>query len=435
MRVILVFLFFIFTQQVLSQDTLYKISGKVIDDKTKQPIANVGVQIYGTLWGAATDSNGFFKLSVKENAVLLKFLIVGYEDKIIKISSKNYTGFVVALSQKTQQLKEIVINGSPIEAVIKSEDSNVLDYDFYDDNILMITYRNDLSKAKLFLLSPSFDTLSRLKLPAEPTELYKDCLGNNHVVCQNDVYQIYLDSTLNLKLLTPKDIKTFAAMLYPCVAEDSLNLYIIKKQGSELVHASIGADYYSPNHTLDYFAVNKLNRQVNHLINVADERSKRYRDDEAFAEANKMAAGMYAHGGGPQQDRYFLEKIVIKEVFAPLYNINGIMYVFDFINLGILNFSSSGQLQNKVEMKFQLGLNFKREMCIDKKTGKAFAVFETDGVTEIKEMNLNTGNINQTYKVPYPFIKKIKAYDNYIYFLYKGNQDLDTRFLSRLKLN
>ena len=42
MRFILVFLLFIFTQSVLSQDTLYKISGKVIDDKTKQPIANVG---------------------------------------------------------------------------------------------------------------------------------------------------------------------------------------------------------------------------------------------------------------------------------------------------------------------------------------------------------------------------------------------------------
>ncbi|HKC67554.1 MAG TPA: carboxypeptidase-like regulatory domain-containing protein, partial [Bacteroidia bacterium] len=227
----------------MSQDTLYKISGKVIDVKTKQPIANVSVQIYETLWGTATDSNGFFKLSVKENTALLKFLIVGYEDKIIKLSDKNYTGFVIALSQKTQQLKEIVINSSPIETIVKSEDSNVLDYDFYDDNILMITYRNDLSKAYLFLLNPAFDTLSRLKLPAEPVELFKDCMGNNHVVCQKDIYQIYLDSTLSLKLLPPKDIKTFAALLYSCVAQDSLNLYIIKKQGSQLINAHVGADY------------------------------------------------------------------------------------------------------------------------------------------------------------------------------------------------
>ena len=111
------------------------------------------------------------------------------------------------------------------------------------------------------------------------------------------------------------------------------------------------------------------------------------------------------------------------------------MYVFDFINSGILNFSPGGQLQNKVEMKFNLSLDFKREMCVDEKTGKAFAIFEPNGFTEVKEINVNTGNINQTYKIPYPFIKKIKAHDNYIYFLYKGNQYSDTRFLSRLRLN
>lgn len=435
-KIIVVLVFMVSFSSCFAQDTLYKVSGKVIDDKTKKPIANVGVQLYGTLYGTSTDSNGVLKLSVKENNILLKFSIIGYEDKFIRLGYKAYYRFVVALSQKTQELKEVVINGSPTEAVAKNNEYNVLDYDFYDNNILLIGYRNDLSKAKLYLLSPAFDTLSKLKLPEEPTELYKDCLGNNHVVCQNTVYQIYLDSALNLKLLPPQSIKTFTQLLYPCVAADSANLYIINKQGSELKDVGIGAPFYTPNYIIDYSYYNEYTKQYNHFVNITDERTKQLRDEEPLFEQQKEAAGMYKHGGGPTQDRLDLETMIIKEIFAPLYILNNKVYIFDFINNRLQNYSRKGGLLKDVEMTFHNeDKRWKRQMCTDEKNGRAFAVFELNGISTVKEINIVNGKVIKSYKIPFPFVKKIKAHDGYIYFLYKGVQYYDTRYLSRLKLD
>jgi carboxypeptidase-like protein len=444
-RIISLLFIFILINSIFAQDTLYKVSGKVIDEKTKLLISNVAVQIYGTLYGTATDSTGHFKFSIKDKDVLFKFSIIGYEDKYVRVNYKAYNGFTITLPQKTNLLKEVVINGSPIETVVKSEDSNILDYEFYDDNILLITYRNDLTKSKLYLLSPSFDTLSRLKIPEEPTGLFKDCLGNNHIVCENSLYQIYLDSAFNLSLLPAQSIKKFADLLYSCVAEDSLNLYFIKKTGSKLIPSTIGAPIKTHNHTIDYFYFNKLNKKSNHLVNIVDEKTKELREGEQRLEKQKEAAGMYETehykitiGGGPGQDRYFLETIAIKEVFAPLYKLNNKIYVFDYINSNISNYSSKGELLSKVDIEFHKTKpmrSWKREMCVDEKTGKAFAIFELNGTTTIKEINITNGQINQSYQIPFSFVKKIKAHDNYIYFLYKGAQYSDTRYLSRLKIN
>ncbi|MGZ6519743.1 MAG: carboxypeptidase-like regulatory domain-containing protein, partial [Bacteroidia bacterium] len=401
------------TNPVFSQDTLFKINGKVIDDITKQPIKSVSVQINGTLKGTATDSNGLFKLSVKEKDLILIFSITGYDSKSIKANYKSYSKLVIELSQKTEVLNEVVINASPIENVIKNKNSNVLDYDFYRDNILLITYRNDLSKSKLILINQSFDTISKINIPGEPTGLFKDCLGNNYIVCENSIYQIYLDS-FNLRLFPAQTIENFETILYPCVAEDSLNLYLIKKYGAQPVETGFHV-FNSPSHTINYSYVNKSTKKKSNLVDIVDEEMIRKRKDELRFEKSKQASGMYEHGS-PGQDRLFFETIVIKEVYAPLYNIKDKIYIFDYIDSCILKYSSNGQLINKVEIKFQNDKHWKRQMCVDEKSGKAFAVFETNGITELKEINLTNGQINQSYKIPFVFVKNIKAQDNYIYF-------------------
>ena len=421
------------SSSLFAQNTLFKITGTVLDEATQLPLKSSNVQIIGSLRGSTTDSNGVFSFSIAEKDVALKFSSIGYEDKFIKVNYKLYDNLVVVLSQKTQVLNEIIINSSPIETVVKSKNNNVLDYDFYKENILLITYGNSLSKSKLILINQSFDTISKINIPEEPTQLFKDCLGNIHVICENNMYQVYLDSS-NLRFLPAENIKNFEKILYPCVAEDSSNLYIIKKEGSELIDVGAFRPFYSHNHTISYSYINKFNKKRNSLAAIVDEETTQLRNDEGQIEKSKQNAGMYKHGS-QAQDRIFLEIIVIKEIFAPLYKIHDTIYIFDYINSNIQSYSSNGRLLKKIGIKFHLGKNWKREMCVDEKNAKAFAIFESNGITEIKEVNIATGEINQSYKIPFTFIKNIKANDGYIYFLYKGKDYQDTRYLSRLKIN
>jgi hypothetical protein len=420
------------TGLAFSQDSLYKISGRVTDDVTKQPLKNVSIQISGTLQGTTTDSSGLFKLEVRAKDIVLVFSIIGYDNKVIKANYRSYSGLFVGLAQRLQVLNEVVINASPVEQVIVSKKSNVLDYDFYNDHILIITYGNDLSGSKLILINQSFDTLSKINIPEEPTGLFKDCLGNNHVVCEKSIYQVYTDS-FGMHLLPPQPIQSFERVLYPCIAADSSNVYLVKKSGAVPVETGFHV-FDSHNHTVSYTYVNKLTKQQNSLAKITDEELVQKRKEELLYEKNKQAAGLYNHGS-QGQDRLFFETILVKEIYAPLYTIKGRTYIFDYINSFILSYDSRGKLLNRTAIAFHRDKSWKRDMCVDEKSGKAFAIFENKGITEIKEINVNDGQINRSYKIPFIFIKNIKARDGYVYFLYKGPDYIGARCLSRLKVN
>lgn len=421
-----------FARTLFSQDASFKLNGKVIDNTTKLTLSSVSVQINGTLKGTTTDSNGVFDLTIQEKGALLTFSMLGYENKIIKVNSSSSDTLIVELSEIAQILSEITISSSPIENIIKSKGNNVLDYDFYGDNILLITYKNHLSKSKLILLDHSLDTLSKIDIPEEPTGLFKDCLGYDHIVCESSIYQIDNDSS-GLKLLPAEPIQSFEKILYPCVAEDSLNLYFSQKYGSVPVGGTNFHSFNSANNIINYTCINKFTKKKSNLASIADEEMVKKRQEEVEYEQRKLAAGMYTHGS-PEQDRLFFETVMISDVYAPLYKINNSIYIFDYVNSHILRYSSEGKLTQEIDINFHHEKHWKHQMFIDEKSGKAFAMFDGGGITELKEINLNNGKIDNSYKIPFVFVKDIKVRDNYIYFIYKTNDYNSSKCLSRLRI-
>ena len=73
----------------------------------------------------------------------------------------------------------------------------------------------------------------------------------------------------------------------------------------------------------------------------------------------------------------------------------------------------------KLLLSFTKALKFIRDVQVDEKTGKVFALFESNGIIELQEVNLNTGLINASYKIPFIFVNHVKVHDDYIYFIRK----------------
>ncbi|HWY33904.1 MAG TPA: hypothetical protein VNX68_04615, partial [Nitrosopumilaceae archaeon] len=276
---------------------------------------------------------------------------------------------------------------------------------------------------------PLSDTLSIVNLPVEPTKLFKDCLGNNHLVCKDVIYQLYYDSSLHF--LPPKSINDFETILLPCVTQDSLNLYTVEKYGAHPIDIGFRV-FNTNNHGLAYFFINKRNRIKNDLIYIEDEEIIKMSNDEARYERSKQAAGLYKHGS-PEQDRLFAETVIFKEIYAPLFKIDRNVYVFDYINGNIQCFSS-GKFVNTTAITFQKEKHWKKEMYIDEKRHKAYSVFEKNGIVEAREVNLSSGMLGSGIKIPFVFIQNIKIRDGYIYFLYKEKEYQDTRYLSRFRI-
>ncbi|MGZ6555132.1 MAG: carboxypeptidase-like regulatory domain-containing protein, partial [Bacteroidia bacterium] len=73
---LIVMLFFSFSQKGISQNT--KVSGKIIDAVTREPLPFVNIIFKGTIVGAATDIEGRYSLSTAQNVDSIIVSYIGY---------------------------------------------------------------------------------------------------------------------------------------------------------------------------------------------------------------------------------------------------------------------------------------------------------------------------------------------------------------------
>jgi TonB-linked SusC/RagA family outer membrane protein len=100
-----------------SQD-LKKVSGKVVDKQTNEPIVGAAIQVLNTKKqiGTTSDTEGDFTLNVPENAEKIKVSIVGYTSKEVTIA-----GNVLAiLLEPGQILDEVVVTALGLERQSKN---------------------------------------------------------------------------------------------------------------------------------------------------------------------------------------------------------------------------------------------------------------------------------------------------------------------------
>lgn len=455
----LLFLLFCITQ-LYSQDSTFTIKGKVIDVDTKKSLGHVSIQVNGTLRGTETDSSGQFALLLSGERKLLKFSLLGYETVYLNPYAQPGKEELVPMKPKAKLINEVVVSANPLQPMVNSKRSYVLDYDFYGDHILLISYGLSKSSYKVVLIDEKGDTLSIIRAPETPQRLFKDCLGNHYVVCEETIYQVYYNNT-SLQLLPPKSIKDLEGILMPCIAQDSSNLYLVAKHGSYLVTNTIFHDFYSNHTSLSYYYINKALKQKKLLLNVVDEASLRMKADERRLlsakeqgrSGDEMGRVVHTNSKTPPQasmpamssnhrnksvlhsfDVIFSETIVFKEIFAPLYVIKNQLYVFDFVNSKLKSFSASGNLLKESDLALHKDIKWKRSMCIDEAFNKAYTLFERNGITELKEIDLKTGKECHSEKVPVVFAENIKVNKGYIYFLHSGKEADDTRYLSKFKI-
>lgn len=404
------------------------LSGKVLDAETKLPLGNVSISMKGTLSGTLSDSAGTFDLQASGNSAVLNFSMLGYDKKSVKVTKDTKDGLRVELSRKTDLLGEVVISAGPVQVVSKSRRYQVLDYDFYDDHVLMITYV-DPDKSKLVLLGGKNDTLGFRKIPGEPNSLFRDCMGNLHVACKDSIYQAFYNGS-TLSLLPAKSISDFEKILLPCVGQDSTGFYLVEKYGGgRMIDVGIGALLRANDLALSYTRIDKKNRQRQRFVMIADEHKMIMSQDEIAFEARKEAVGLKTFG-----DRLFAEKFLFTEIYAPLFNIKGNIYVFDYVNGNIRHFDKSLQLAENIPVTYHKTLSFQEDMEVDAVSGKTFALFESGGFSELKEIDLQSGEVSNSYRIPFPFTTHLKVYKGYVYFIRKETGGEGTRYLSRMKL-
>jgi len=115
----LVFVIVVATAQVVAQNTT-KVSGKVLQGDSGEPLVGVNITIKDKLIGTISDADGNFTLTTQTPAPFtLLFSIVGYE-RIEKRIEGSTSGIRVELSEKAILGQEIVVSASRVEESIIS---------------------------------------------------------------------------------------------------------------------------------------------------------------------------------------------------------------------------------------------------------------------------------------------------------------------------
>lgn len=90
----------------------YKLSGKVIDAKTRQGLVAANVLIGGTTSGVVTDNEGNFSFRLTPAAYQLVFRYVGYKELSVKVSLFQDRQLLIPLEVQEHEIGPVDVNGS-----------------------------------------------------------------------------------------------------------------------------------------------------------------------------------------------------------------------------------------------------------------------------------------------------------------------------------
>lgn len=109
-----------FSLVALAQNDENKLRGQIIDNETKKPLSAAHVLNLNTVIGTITNEKGLFQLAAKANdTVLVSFL--GYSSIKLKITNDLLKGneVEISLSEKPEEIKEIVIKSTKLIGVLE----------------------------------------------------------------------------------------------------------------------------------------------------------------------------------------------------------------------------------------------------------------------------------------------------------------------------
>ncbi|MBL7701672.1 MAG: carboxypeptidase-like regulatory domain-containing protein [Ferruginibacter sp.] len=157
--------------------TGYTISGKIIDEATRQPLQGASVFAENTTIGTATNENGFFTLRLPGGGYSIAITFTGYqtETKRVTAGDAGNNEMVIEIKKKEKALEEFVVRSS-------SEVTDGLQKygDFFMENFIGKTANSSQSyiKNKEALKFFYYKRTKRLKVLAnEPLEIVNNALG------------------------------------------------------------------------------------------------------------------------------------------------------------------------------------------------------------------------------------------------------------------
>jgi hypothetical protein len=421
----------------LAQHT--ELRGIVLTASTAAPIENVSIKIRNTNSGTSSDSEGKFKLSIKEFPVIIEVSCIGFEPLSLEITKESSDNVEIILQTAVQQLEGVTIMSKKVVPVFQDHDYSVLDYEIMDDNLLLLIYRYQLKRSVLLLIRRKGDTLAQTPLPeVPPGKLYKDMLGNVHYFSKKgNAYQCFYDQsskTISFPYCYPVDtlMKTIGKFLFMMNnrvffqenAPDGFSTllgYFEKGKGKTYLQLAgdpwVARDYYSD---LKYYSQPRRNDELSQSMKGFEMRAfemfYKPKSISCMAKAGYNRIAVFNFTNDSLQIRNSDWKLISSTTFS----------FHKQVKENMLSTVAKAYSGDKWIWRWTI--------FTDDYSGRIYTTFEKQGHYKLCSIDLNTGKIIAEYELPVLFAKKITIYKGEAFFLYKPIGESEKRKLYKMRL-
>lgn len=404
-----------------------------VTDSLGRPLPYVQVRIEKSTQGTLSDTRGHFVLMHTRSEATLRFSLLGHEPVSLTLQTDGPSVNVI-LRQKAGELDAVSIHAQKLPKLAPS----VCDYDFLDEYILLLQYKNGSARSRLLVLdNRDMEVRDSLDVPPKARGLYRDCLGNVHLLRQDSVSPVRYERG-KLHLGQGVSVSAFETYPEPCVAAAIDRMYLQKKEAPYILETK-NFKIHGANLSVRYYQMDRLTRQPEMLLSIIDSTGLRERKDMAgYAERIRLTHGAISNVPPgvlmDDFDLFFTETVFLKDVYAPLFVIADTAYVFDMLHAQLSAYGRQKERLFSLPLNFQKDRRWIRNILKDPKTERVYTLFDTPEGFELREIDLRSGNATNRYAIPLPYIDNIRVEAGYVYFLYRRTQNSVVYYLSRMRL-
>lgn len=431
----------LFSLYVRAQEKIMlTISGKITDAETGQALKDVYIYIenqekYRTL----SNRYGKYELlytSESPSDITLVFRHAGYDIqkkqiKYYQLIDKNKDTLTInsLMVFSNTILKAAEIKAGP-DTVFGSKLINVADFEFYNENFVLLTYEKRLNKnAKILYTDKHNSILSSYTIPDAAKELSKDYAGNIYVICEKNNYHI--DIRNDIINLYPLEKDFFEKRIKPWV--DTLN---------ENAFYSSFVWYYP---AFDYYAYNREDTTFKKIKHIIDKPlMELYRAQYKYVSGrDKLEAYRAELKTGIDKEIWiaiwtgFPNSIYYKQLYAPIFVQKDTLLIFDHYQNKIYRYNQFCEPIDSVDISYHNGTDkkdWKTLLLKDDETQTIYSIFLRGGKYLLKELNTSNGEVIAVYRLTYKYPEKLKIKGNYAYYIYRPFESLQNKFLYREKI-
>ncbi len=430
------------TRVVRGQEQMV-IRGKVYAKESGIPLSGAHILVAGTSLGTISGPDGDFRLNVNNLPVTLKVTHIGFGERLFTVD-KNAIGkdLMLGLEFSAEMLDAVTITERKAEIIFRDESYAVLDFEFHENGLMLLIFRNVLKRAELILLSSMNDTLAILtELPGRAQSLHRDCMGNIHYVNKDTAYQLMFTGQ-SLKLLYPTAINTFKLVADAFVAFHEHYYYFGIRRMNNLVIEYIRYDSISD----EYIVFRQVSDQKK--LQILKDNPMHYamlRNGVGVAESTEsLIAGMYA-GMEEQSDLLHLERdasieghylrtMVYTPVYAPLFRSGNRLLLFNHPDSRIEYLSLEGNLIQSVAIDYHKAKDWEEIILHDDILDEYYIMILKANKATLHRLDVNTGKPLAPTTLFHAFARKILVHNGYVYYTYLKPGSDDRTMLYRQKL-